>query len=110
MTIGNGEPAKAGSRLQTVSRMMRQKARQQMSNETNELTHTEWNAAISMINAIVREPYQAKDGDFSVSITSTRSPWFYDLETRGYVEIGAHYTNDGRPVVINRDELAKEAA
>jgi hypothetical protein len=81
-----------------------------MSDETNELTHTEWNAAISMINAVVREPYQAANGDFSVSITSTRSPWFYDLETRGYVEIGAHYTNDGRPVVINRDELAKEVA
>lgn len=81
-----------------------------MDNDTNELTHTEWDAAISMINAIVREPYQSETGDFSVSITSTRSPWFYDLETRGHVEISAHYTNDGRPVVINRDELTKESA
>lgn len=75
-----------------------------------ELSDSEWNAAINAINGTVRENFVSAKGDFAPSMFGSRNDWWFDLETRGHIEISAQFSRSGRPVVIERDELIGGAA
>ena len=71
-----------------------------------ELTDAEHRAAVALIEAALRPSLRGFRGDYPVTWFSTNNLWTYDLEVRGGVELSGHVTLNGRPVQINRADLA----
>lgn len=67
-----------------------------------ELTAQEIDRAIADINALVREPYRCKTGDFPWLDEANLDNWIQALEQENEVEIPAFYAISGRTERVRR--------